>query len=109
MLSVSCSFFLSLTSLSLFHFYSDPSYTQQLLCLTFPMIGNYGVPDGTVDSLGLPRYFESSRIHVAGLIVADNSPEYRLVGESSVKAQHQRAERRESREAEAESMKRDRK
>lgn len=60
--------------------YPDPSYTQQLLCLTFPMIGNYGVPDGaTLDKLGLPAFFESSKIHVAGLIVADNSPDYRWV------------------------------
>ena len=42
------------------------------------MIGNYGVPDGNAkDSLGLPAFFESSKIHVAGLIVADNSPDYR--------------------------------
>jgi len=40
---------------------TDPSYEGQILVLTYPIIGNYGVPD--------KRFWESSRIHVAGLIV----------------------------------------
>jgi carbamoylphosphate synthase small subunit len=51
---------------------TDPSFRGQCLCLTFPMIGNYGVPDRTAkDELGLPRGFESERIHAAALIVQD--------------------------------------
>ena len=42
-------------------FLTDPSYEGQILVLTYPIIGNYGVPD--------KRFWESSRIHVAGLVV----------------------------------------
>lgn len=53
---------------------TDPSYRGQILVLTYPLIGNYGVPDDSqVDEFGLPRYFESSSIHIAGLIVSSYS------------------------------------
>lgn len=56
---------------------TDPSYTGQLLCLTFPMIGNYGVPDETtIDEHGLPKFFESDKVHPAALIVQELSPMY---------------------------------
>ena len=56
---------------------TDPSYRGQILVLTFPLVGNYGVPDESVqDSNGLPMYFESSQIHVAGLIVSSYSWEH---------------------------------
>jgi len=56
---------------------SDPSYRGQILVLTYPLIGNYGVPDSSVvDSHGLPLYFESSKIHVAGLVVSSYSWEH---------------------------------
>lgn len=56
---------------------TDPSYKGQILTLTSPMVGNYGVPDrNQLDELGLPAYFESSRIHVAGLLVQDYSYHY---------------------------------
>jgi carbamoyl-phosphate synthase/aspartate carbamoyltransferase len=50
---------------------TDPSYRSQILILTFPLIGNYGVPSTEeVDELmKLPRYLESNKIHVAALIV----------------------------------------
>ncbi|KAF4587221.1 aspartate carbamoyltransferase catalytic subunit [Ophiocordyceps camponoti-floridani] len=53
---------------------TDPSYRGQILVLTFPLVGNYGVPsrdavDGDV-ATGLPAYVESAEIHVAGLVVA---------------------------------------
>ncbi len=55
---------------------TDPSYKGQILVLTFPMIGNYGVPDRSVmDEWGLPKFFESDTIQVSGLIVADYSVE----------------------------------
>jgi carbamoylphosphate synthase small subunit len=42
--------------------------------LTYPLIGNYGVPDESIiDEYGLPKYFESSEIHIAGLIVSSYS------------------------------------
>jgi len=52
---------------------TDPSYRGQILCLTFPLVGNYGVPDRKKLLDGLPQYFESNKIHVSGLIVADYS------------------------------------
>ncbi|KAL0590019.1 hypothetical protein ABG067_001986 [Albugo candida] len=53
---------------------TDPSYQGQILVLTYPLIGNYGVPDSNVmDEYGLPKYFESDRIHIAGLIVSEYS------------------------------------
>jgi carbamoyl-phosphate synthase small subunit len=54
---------------------TDPSYKGQILVLTYPLIGNYGVPDDLVDN-GLFRHFESDRLHITGLIVADYSVEY---------------------------------
>ncbi|KAK7507745.1 hypothetical protein BaRGS_00000710 [Batillaria attramentaria] len=51
---------------------TDPSYRGQILNLTYPIIGSYGVPNTkAVDEYGLLRYVESDRIHVAGLIVQD--------------------------------------
>jgi len=53
---------------------TDPSYRGQILVLTYPLIGNYGVPDMNVtDDHGLPKYFESRRIHIAGLVVSSYS------------------------------------
>ena len=73
---------------------TDPSYAGQILVTTFPLIGNYGVPDtggetsphpyprereletgGERNLVGavLPRFMESDRIHAKGLVVADYS------------------------------------
>jgi carbamoyl-phosphate synthase small subunit len=53
---------------------TDPSYRGQILCLTYPLIGNYGVPSAEdTDEFGLPRFFESDRIQVRGLIIHDLS------------------------------------
>ena len=41
--------------------FTDPSFEGQILVLTYPIIGNYGVPD--------KKYWESSRFHITGLIV----------------------------------------
>jgi carbamoylphosphate synthase small subunit len=56
---------------------TDPSYTGQLLCLTFPMVGNYGVPSRAPrDNLGLPVGFEGSKIHASALICQEYSTYY---------------------------------
>lgn len=53
---------------------TDPSYRGQILVLTYPLIGNYGVPNPNVtDTYALPKYFESSTIHITGLIVSSYS------------------------------------
>jgi carbamoyl-phosphate synthase/aspartate carbamoyltransferase len=57
---------------------TDPSYRGQILVITFPLVGNYGVPSReTMDELlkDLPAHFESSQIHIAGLITASYSGE----------------------------------
>lgn len=55
---------------------TDPSYRGQILVLTTPMVGNYGVPSDEVDENGISHYFEGDKIHISGLIVADYSVEY---------------------------------
>ncbi|UCG60799.1 MAG: glutamine-hydrolyzing carbamoyl-phosphate synthase small subunit [Candidatus Zixiibacteriota bacterium] len=52
---------------------TDPSYRGQILVLTYPLIGNYGVPTMRLDSLGLPEGFESGRVQVSGLVVSEHS------------------------------------
>src|SRR6187551_1235952 len=50
---------------------TDPSYRGQILVITFPLVGNYGVPSREAfdELLGdLPAHFESSQIHIAGLV-----------------------------------------
>lgn len=49
---------------------TDPSYSGQILVLTFPLIGNYGVPPMDIEN-GLLKYFESDKIHIKALVVAD--------------------------------------
>ncbi|KAL4973290.1 Aspartate carbamoyltransferase [Aspergillus desertorum] len=52
---------------------TDPSYRGQILVITFPLVGNYGVPSReTMDELlkTLPKHFESTQIHIAALVVA---------------------------------------
>jgi carbamoyl-phosphate synthase small subunit len=51
---------------------TDPSFAGQLLCFTYPLIGNYGVPGfDDRDTWGLPRSFESDSIKTSGLIVQE--------------------------------------
>ena len=53
---------------------TDPSYAGQILVTTYPLIGNYGVPETGGEPL--PKLMESERIHVKGLVVADFSEKY---------------------------------
>lgn len=55
---------------------TDPSYAGQILVLTFPLVGNYGVPSDEKDENGLLKFFESEKIHIQGLIVSDYSFNY---------------------------------
>ena len=66
---------------------TDPSYAGQILVTTFPLIGNYGVPpirgerlevrgERLDHSADLPDYWESEKIHVKALIVADYSEQF---------------------------------
>jgi carbamoyl-phosphate synthase small subunit len=51
---------------------TDPSYKGQILVLTYPLIGNYGVP-GEATEFQLFKHFESNRIHATALVVSDYS------------------------------------
>ncbi|KAG2002539.1 aspartate carbamoyltransferase [Coprinopsis cinerea AmutBmut pab1-1] len=55
---------------------TDPSYEGQILVLTYPLLGNYGVPARPASWDDLPEHFESSRIHVAALIVGNYTEDY---------------------------------
>ncbi len=53
---------------------TDPSYRGQILCFTYPSIGNYGVPsESNFDEYGLPKYFESETVQASGVIIHDLS------------------------------------
>ena len=53
---------------------TDPSYNGQILTLTYPLVGNYGVPDPSVtDNDGIPKFFESDKIQIRGLVVHELS------------------------------------
>jgi carbamoyl-phosphate synthase small subunit len=54
---------------------TDPSYAGQILCFTYPLIGNYGVPDYLRDDNGLIQNFESPRIQVKAVIADEVSEE----------------------------------
>lgn len=47
---------------------TDPSYAGQILTFTYPLIGNYGVPD--------PSAWEATRIHARGVVISEPSIEY---------------------------------
>ncbi|MEM4575950.1 MAG: glutamine-hydrolyzing carbamoyl-phosphate synthase small subunit [Candidatus Nezhaarchaeales archaeon] len=67
---------------------TDPSYRGQILCFTYPLIGNYGVPNPNIrDTWGLPLHFESDKPQVLGIIIHElcNSPSHW----ASVKSLHQ--------------------
>ncbi|MFA6024133.1 MAG: glutamine-hydrolyzing carbamoyl-phosphate synthase small subunit [Candidatus Gracilibacteria bacterium] len=55
---------------------TDPSFKDQILVITFPLVGNYGVPAEELDEEGISKFFESDRMHIKGLIVSDYSEIY---------------------------------
>lgn len=55
---------------------TDPSYSGQILCVSYPLIGNYGIPKREVDEDGICTTFESEKIHVRGLVISDYSEKY---------------------------------
>ncbi len=55
---------------------TDPSFRGQILVATYPLIGNYGVPMGTLTPDGIYEHWESDRVQVSGLIVSEYSESY---------------------------------
>jgi carbamoyl-phosphate synthase small subunit len=54
---------------------TDPSYKGQILVLTYPLIGNYGVPGNILED-ELHKFYESYTLHISGLIISDYSEKY---------------------------------
>lgn len=48
---------------------TDPSYKGQILTLTYPLVGNYGVPSYQDLDFSVPKFFESEKIQVRGLVI----------------------------------------
>lgn len=55
---------------------TDPTYSGQILCLTYPLIGNYGVPSEDLMAEQLSLNMESDRIHPKGLVIFDYCEDY---------------------------------
>ncbi len=54
---------------------TDPSYSGQILTVTYPLVGNYGVPEDNIVN-GLSEFYESEKIQVSGLIISEYSHQY---------------------------------
>jgi len=54
---------------------TDPSYKGQLLVLTYPLVGNYGVPREDVEH-EMYKFFESDQLHISALVISDYSAVY---------------------------------
>ena len=55
---------------------TDPSYAGQLMTLTYPLVGNYGVPPFSIENNGLATFMESDKIYASAIIVSDYSEQY---------------------------------
>jgi carbamoyl-phosphate synthase small subunit len=50
---------------------TDPSYKGQILLLTYPLIGNYGIPSYERDEYGILKFFESEKIQIQALLISE--------------------------------------
>ncbi len=55
---------------------TDPSYAGQLMVMTYPLVGNYGVPPFSIEQDGIPIFMEGEKIYASALIVSDYSACY---------------------------------
>lgn len=55
---------------------TDPSYAGQLMVMTYPLVGNYGVPPFSIEQDGIPTFMEGEKIYASALIVSDYSACY---------------------------------
>ncbi|MBN1217268.1 MAG: glutamine-hydrolyzing carbamoyl-phosphate synthase small subunit [Candidatus Lokiarchaeota archaeon] len=61
---------------------TDSTFKDQILVFTYPLIGNYGVPDKNIDQFGIPKHFESDSIKLKGIIINEyckNPSHYEMV------------------------------
>ena len=54
---------------------TDPSYKGQILVMTYPLVGNYGVPHNDTEN-GMPKFLESDGIHISALVITDYTADY---------------------------------
>ena len=54
---------------------TDPSYKGQVLVLTYPIVGNYGVPREDTEN-DMFKFFESDQLHISALVISDYSAVY---------------------------------
>ena len=55
---------------------TDPSYAGQMMTLTYPLVGNYGVPPFSIGNDGIATFMESDKIYASAIIVSDYSEQY---------------------------------
>lgn len=55
---------------------TDPSYRGQILLYTYPLVGNYGVPDDSRDEWKIKKFFESDEMQIRALLVSEYCEEY---------------------------------
>jgi carbamoyl-phosphate synthase small subunit len=55
---------------------TDPSYKEQFLVFTYPIMGNYGVPKDDINFYGYSNVFESNNVHPNAIIVQENVEKY---------------------------------
>ena len=60
---------------------TDPSYKGQILVLTYPLTGNYGIPNNDSEN-NMPKFFESDQIHASALVTTDYTHEHSHWGAS---------------------------
>ena len=53
---------------------TDPAYLDQIMILTYPLVGNYGIPKQEIKN-GISNFLESEKIHTSAVIVSDYSKE----------------------------------
>ncbi len=54
---------------------TDPSYKGQILVMTYPLIGNYGIPEmNAIEQL--QKHFESDKVQIQALVVSEESVNY---------------------------------
>ncbi len=61
--------FNTMTGAGYFETLTDPSYQGQIVIMTHPLVGNYGVPAWEKDEYGIFKHFESDSIKVSGYVV----------------------------------------
>ncbi len=55
---------------------TDPAYRGEILSLTYPIVGNYGIPPSSEIVDGVSSYFNSNKIQAKGLVLLDYSNQY---------------------------------